>query len=421
MTGSLTRPSQAAVAAEPRDTGPVRHPMTEPAYRAMWSAYVLANIGVWIQTVGAAWLMTTLTRDALPVALVQTATTLPTLVVGLPAGSLGDRVDRRHLVLVTQGWMVASVVLLAVLTLAGGMTPWLLLVFTFALGAGSAMNSPTWAALLPDIVSRSQVPTAISMNSAGFNIARAIGPAIGGFVVAAYGAAASFLVVGAAFLATFAFVLGWRPRLRRLEQDHAREPFVRAILTGLQFAWRERPQRIVLARSVIWMLCASVLWGLLPLVASRDLALDAGGYGFLVTCVGLGAVAGSFALPRMRRHWSTNRLLIAYVVIFAAMLLTLAWVRVLPVIWLMLALGGAAWTSSNQNFQIAVQMHAPGWVRARAIAAYILTFQGGQAIGSALWGSVAERAGDPAALTIAAAGLAAGLLAAVRWPVEDTK
>ena len=421
MTGSLTRPSHAPAAAELRETGSVRHPMAEPAYRAMWSAYVLANIGVWIQTVGAAWLMTTLTRDALPVALVQTATTLPTLVIGLPAGSLGDRVDRRHLVLVTQGWMVASVVLLAVLTLLGVMTPWLLLVFTFALGAGSAMNSPTWAALLPDIVSRPQVPTAISMNSAGFNIARAIGPAIGGFVVAAYGAAASFLVVGAAFLATLGFVLRWRPRLRRVEQDHAREPFARAILTGLQFAWRERPQRIVLARSIIWMLCASVLWGLLPLVASRDLALNAGGYGFLVTCVGVGAVIGSFALPRMRRRWSTNRLLIAYVVIFAAMLLTLAWVRVLPVIWVMLALGGAAWTSSNQNFQIAVQMHAPGWVRARAIATYILTFQGGQAIGSALWGGVAERAGDPAALTIAAAGLAAGLVAAVRWPVEDTK
>jgi MFS family permease len=395
--------------------------MAEPAYRALWSAYVLANLGVWVQNVGAAWLMTTLTRDALPVALVQTATTLPTLIVGLPAGSLGDRVDRRRLVLVTQAWMALSVLLLAVLALLGVMTPWLLLVFTFTLGAGSAVNTPTWAALLPDVVSRPQVPTAISMNSAGFNIARAIGPAIGGFVVAAYGAAASFFVVGAAFLATFGFVFRWRPRVQRLEQeqDQPREPFARAMLTGLQFAWRERPQRIVLARSIIWMLCASALWGLLPLVARRELDLNASGYGFLVTCVGAGAVAGSLALPRLRRQWPVNHLLISYVVIFAAMLLTLAWVRLLPVVWLMLALGGAAWTSSNQNFQIAVQMHAPGWVRSRAIAAYILTFQGGQAIGSALWGAVAERAGDPTALSLAAAGLAAGLLAALRWPVQD--
>jgi predicted MFS family arabinose efflux permease len=404
-----------------RESAPARHPLAEPAFRAMWSAYVLANIGVWIQTVGAAWLMTTLTSDALPVALVQTATTLPAFVVGLPAGSLGDRVDRRRLVLVTQAWMVASVLLLAVLTQLGVMTPTLLLLLTFALGTGSAMNTPTWAALLPDIVSRSQVPTAISINSAGFNIARAVGPAIGGIVVAAYGAAASFLLVGAAFLATFGFVVAWRPRLRRVDADRPREGFARAILTGLQFAWRETPQRIVLTRSVIWMLCASVLWGLLPLVARRDLELDAGGYGFLVTCVGIGAVAGSFALPRLRRRWSTNSLLITYIFIFAAMLLTLAWIRFLPVVWLMLALGGAAWTSSNQNFQIAVQMHAPGWVRARAIAAYILTFQGGQAIGSALWGAVAERTGDPLALSLAAAGLAAGLLAAVRWPVQDTK
>ena len=414
MTATTTPTGQAPVEL-------TRHPMTEPAYRAMWSAYVLSNIGIWVQTVGAAWLMTTLTRDALPVALVQTATTLPTLVIGLPAGSLGDRVDRRRLVLVTQAWMVLTILLLAALTLLGVMTPGLLLLFTFALGAGSAVNTPTWAALLPDIVSRAQMPTAISMNSAGFNIARAIGPAIGGFVVAAYGVGASFLLVGAAFAATFGFVLRWRPRIQRPEQDHPNERFVRAMLTGLQFAWRERPQRVVLARSIIWMLCASILWGLLPLVARRELDLDASGYGFLVTCVGAGAVAGSFALPRLRRQWPVNRLLISYIVIFAAMLLTLAWVRLLPLVWLMLALGGAAWTSSNQNFQIAVQMHAPGWVRARAIAAYILTFQGGQAIGSAVWGAVAERAGDPIALTLAAAGLAAGLIAAVRWPVQDLK
>lgn len=398
-----------------------RHPLAEPAYRAMWSGYILANLGVWIQTVGAAWLMTTLTSDALPVALVQTATTLPAFVFGLPAGSLGDRIDRRRLLVVTQVWMIASVVLLAVLTLAGLMSPWLLLAFTFALGSGLAVSSPTWAALLPDVVSRSQVPTAISMSSAAFNIARAIGPAIGGFVVAAYGAAASFLVVGVAFIATTAFVLRWRPRSRKLEPDQSRERFWRAILTGLRYAWHERTERVVLGRSMSWMLCASALWGLLPLVARRELALDAGGYGFLVTCVGIGAVAGSLALPNLRRRWSTNQLLIAYIVTFTAMLLVLAWVRLLPAVWLMLGLGGAAWTSSNQNFQITVQMHAPGWVRARAIATYLLTFQGGQAIGSALWGAVAERAGDPLALSLAAAGLVAGLVAAVRWPVEDPR
>jgi predicted MFS family arabinose efflux permease len=371
-----------------------------------------------MQTVGGAWLMTTLTADALPVALMQTATTLPAFLVGLPAGSLADRIDRRRLLLVTQSWMLLSISLLAVLTLLGLVNPWLLLALTFAVGVGSTINSPTWAALLPDIVSRSQVPTAISMNSAGYNIARAVGPAIGGFVVAAWGPAATFFLNAGAFALTLGLVQRFL-RARPRSEPQAAEPFARGILTGLEYTWRSIPQRIVLGRSVTWMVCASALWGLLPLVARRELGLEATGYGFLVTCVGAGAVGGSFALPRLRRRWPTNVLLMCAIVIFAGMLLVLAWVRWLPLIWAMLAVGGAAWTGTNQNFQIAVQMSAPGWVRARAISAYLLTFQGGLALGSALWGSIAERFGDPSALTLAAAGLAVAFAAALRWPVKD--
>ncbi len=344
-----------------------RHPLSEPAFRALWSANVIANIGVWMQTVGGAWLMTSLTTDALPVALMQTATTLPSFLVGLPAGSLADRIDRRQLLLVAQAWMFVSVALLGVLTLLGLVSPWVLLLLTFSLGSGSALVAPTWAALLPDVVSRSQVATAISMSSAGYNIARAVGPAIGGFVLAVSGPAATFFLNAGAFLTT------------------------------------------------------SALWGLLPLVARRELALDAPGYGLLVTCVGLGAIGGSFALPRLRLRWPTNTLLIAAIVTFIAMLLVLAWVRWVPLVCGLLALGGAAWTTSNQNFQIAVQLSAPGWVRARAIAAYLITFQGGLAVGSAIWGAVAERAGDPLALSLAAAGLVPVLLVALRWPVADHK
>jgi MFS family permease len=405
------------------DREPVRHPLRVAAFRALWSANIVANVGVWMQTVGGAWLMTTLTPDALPVALMQTATTLPAFLVGLPAGSLADRFDRRRLLLVTQAWMFASISLLAVLTLLGMVTPWLLLLFTFALGTGAAMNAPTWAALLPDLVNRSQVPTAISMNSAGYNIARAIGPAIGGLVVAAFGPAATFFLNGLAFAATFGVVFRWRPRVQRepVPARLQREGFARTIVTGLQYTWRAYQQRIVLIRSVIWMVCAGALWGLLPLVARRELGLDAPGYGLLVTCVGAGAVGGSFALPRLRRSWPTNDLLIAAIITFMAMLLTLAWVRWVPVVCVMLGLGGAAWTTSNQNFQIAVQMRAPAWVRARAIAAYLLTFQGGLAVGSAIWGAVAERYGDQIALTVASVGLALGLLAAVRWRLEDDR
>jgi predicted MFS family arabinose efflux permease len=398
---------------------PVRHPLSEPAFRALWSANLIGNIGVWMQNVGGAWLMTTLTADALPVALMQTATTMPSFLVGLPAGSLADRIDRRHLLLMAQGWMFISVTVLAVLTLLGVVTPWLLLTLTFSLGAGAALVAPTWAALLPDVVSRPQVPTAISISGAGYNIARSVGPAIGGFVVAASGPAATFLLNAAAFLTTSLLVFRWRSPVPRTSRDRSSEGFARTMLTGLQFAWRDKHQRLVLSRSIIWMLCASAFWGLLPLVARRELALDATGYGLLVTCVGVGAVGGSFALPRLRRRWPTNNLLLASIVTFTSMLLVLAWVHWVPLVCGLLALGGAAWTTSNQNFQIAVQMSAPGWVRARAIAAYLITFQGGLAVGSAIWGAVAERAGDSIALTLAASGLVAGLLVAIRWPVED--
>jgi predicted MFS family arabinose efflux permease len=396
-----------------------RSPFAEPTFRELWGANLVSNIGTWMQTVAGAWLMTTLTPNALPVALMQTATTLPSLVLGLPAGSLADRVDRRRLLLLCQLWMLLCAALLSVLTVLGLVNPWLLLGLTFALGVGSVLNAPTWSAIVPEVVSRAQVPTAISLNSAGYNVSRAVGPAIGGFVVAIAGAAAAFMLNAVSFLATVVAVWRWRPAARPDRDLATHEAFLRTIQVGLRYAWTERRQRVVLLRSTLWMLCASALWGLLPLVAIHELGLDATGYGLLVTFVGGGAVAGSLALPRARRRWPTNRILISSIVTFTVMLLVMAWVRWLPLVCVMLALGGAAWTTSNQNFQIAVQLGAPRRLQARAIAAYLLTFQGGLAVGSALWGTVAQRAGDPAALTGAAVGMAIGTLAAVRWPVKD--
>src|ERR1700737_2397613 len=205
-----------------------------------------------MQTVGGAWLMTTLTVDTLPVALMQTASTLPSLLFGLPAGSLADRLHRRRLLLATQAWMLVCATLLAALTLLGVVTPWLLLAFTFALGIGAVMNGPTWSAILPEVVSRPQVPTAIIMNSAGYNIARALGPAVGGFVVAASGPAVTFIVNAVSVLATLTVVFRWRPAAGRVERKQSDdESFARTILTGLQYAWRDPAQRIVLPRSII--------------------------------------------------------------------------------------------------------------------------------------------------------------------------
>jgi MFS family permease len=394
------------------------HPLTNPTFRELWLASTVSNIGTWMQTVGGAWLMTTLTADALPVALMQTATTLPAFLVGLPAGSLADRLDRRRLTLATQAWMLLCAAALGFLTLAGVVTPWLLLGMTFALGLGSALAAPTWAAIIPDVVDRPQVPTAISMNGAGYNVARATGPALGGFVVAVTGPAYAFLINAASFLATLGVVFRWRPRAGR-SGSAAREPLTSMVVAGVQYVWQAETQRVVLVRSMLWMLCASAFWGLLPVVAVHELGLDATGYGLLVTCVGAGAVAGAFGLPWLRRRIRTNWLLMLSIVIFTLMYLVLAWVRLVPLVCVVLAIGGAAWTTSNQNFQIAVQMSAPRSMAARAMAAYLLTFQGGQAIGAAVWGALADQVGNPVTLTLAALGTSLGLLAAVKWVVVD--
>jgi predicted MFS family arabinose efflux permease len=370
--------------------------------------------------VGGAWLMTTLTSEAVPVALMQTATTLPSVIFGLPAGSLADRFDRRRLLLVTNLWMALSAAALAVLTFLGVVTPPLLLALTFALGIGSALNSPTWSSVIPEVVSRAQLSTALAYNGVGYNIARTVGPAVGGNLVAAFGPIGAFIANAVSYVVPLSVLTAWRPPPTAPKSGPA-EGFFHAILTGLQFARAERTQWVVLTRSLWWMLGASALWSLLPLVARNELRLDAPGYGFLVTCVGGGAVLGAFALPALRQRWSPNTLLVAAVFVFGAMLLVLAWVRLLPLVWLMLACAGAVWTQSNQNFQIAIQLSAPGYVRARAIALYLLTFQGGQAVGSALWGGVADRVGDPVALTVAAGAVMLGLPAAARWPVEDQR
>ncbi|MBV9892705.1 MAG: MFS transporter [Chloroflexi bacterium] len=366
----------------------IENPLRNATFRDLWLANIVSNIGTWMQTVGGAWLMTTLTADALPVALMQTATSLPAFLVGLPAGSLADRLDRRRLLLVTQAWMLLCAAVLGVVTLVGGATPWLLLGMTFALGLGGALAAPAWSAIIPDVVERPQVPTAISMNSAGYNVARATGPAIGGVVVGGVGPAYAFLVNAVSFLATLAVVARWRPRSER-PGGPSGERLVTMVVAGLQYVWQAEAQRVVLVRSMLWMLCASALWGLLPVVARRELALDAAGYGVLVTCVGAGAVGGAFALPLLRRRIPTNRLLMLSIVIFTIMFLVLAWVRLVPVVCATLAIGGAAWTTSNQNFQIAVQMSAHRRMTARANRRVSAHFSGRpgdwlRALGSAL-------------------------------------
>lgn len=389
------------------------HPLRQPLFRSLWIASIASNIGTWMQNVGGAWLMTSLTPSPLMVALMQTATSLPVFLVGLPAGALADIVDRRRLLLFWQTWMLVAAALLGILTLFGATTPGILLGLTFALGLGSAMNAPAWQAIVPELVSRAQLTTAVTLNSAGFNVARAVGPALGGIIVAAASPAAVFLLNAASFLGVIAVIYFWQRQPRKSALPAER--IVGAIRAGLRYMHHEPALRAVLVRTAVFIFSASGLWALLPLVAKKELKLGSFGYGVLLGCLGIGAVIGAFLLPKVRRKLSTHNLIIAATIIFALATLALAYVRNLGLVGAALMMGGLAWTTTMSSLNASTQLAVAPWVQARSLGFYQLVFQGGLASGSVVWGIIAERWGNSVALSGAALGLIVGLLAAIRY------
>lgn len=387
-------------------------PLQRPLFRALWVATVASNLGTWLQSVGAAWLMTTLTPSATLVALVQAATSLPMFLLSLPAGALADVVDRRRLLLFSQGWMLCAAAGLGAVTLAGLITPWLLLGFVFLMGLGAALNLPAWQAITPELVPRHELSAAVSLGSVGFNIARAVGPALGGLLVAAAGPAATFLLNAASFVGVIVVLYRWRRPVDAAELPA--EPFVGAMGTGLRYV-RHAPELLaVIARGGAFITCSCALWALLPVVARRQLGTGPAGFGLLLAAMGAGAVAGAAALPRLRRGDDTDRLVSLATLVFAAGIAALALVGSLPLAMLVLLVIGGAWLTVLSSLNVAVQTVVPAWVRARAISVYMLVFFAGLSAGSALWGAVASRFGSRVALLAAAGGLVAGLALTAR-------
>jgi MFS family permease len=366
--------------------------------------------------VGASWLMTSLAPSPLMVALVQAATSLPMFFFALPAGALADVVDRRRLLLFTQAWMLVTAATLGGLTVAGVTGPWLLLAFTFLMGTGGALNGPAWQAVTLEVVPRAELPAAVALGGVGVNLARAVGPALGGLVVAAQGPGAAFLLNAVSFLGVLVVVYRWRrePRVSVLPAERV----AGAIRAGLRYVRHAPALRAVLIRCGVFILGGSALWAMLPILARRELRLDALGYGVLLGCLGAGAVGGAALLPRVRQRLAIDPLTAAATLLFAAVTVTLAYVRIYLLVCAAMLAGGVAWMALMSSFNVAAQQTAPSWVRARALAMYLLVFQGGMAVGSALWGAVASRAGITTALGLAAAALVVGLAAAVRWRLE---
>ena len=388
-------------------------PLRQPLFRALWIAAVASNIGTWMQNVGAAWLMTSLAPSPAMVALVQAATTLPVFLVGLPAGAVADVVDRRRLLLVTQGWMLCAAALLGALTLLNAITPWSLLLLTFALGLGAAMNAPAWQAIIPELVHQRELKPAVTLNGVGYNVARAVGPALGGAVVAAFGSGAVFVLNACSFLGVMVVLYRWR---RPAEPNGLpAEDVFGAMRAGVRYVRHSPPVHAVLLRTGAFIFGGSALWALLPLVVREDLGLGATGYGLILGCLGMGAVGGGLLLPRIERQLSTDALLAGAVVLFALATAGPIYAQQLTVLSPIMIIGGIAWIAIMSTFNLAAQVTVPGWVRARALAVYGIVAQGGMALGSTFWGLVAERVSLSMTLILAAGTLAASIATALRY------
>ncbi|MDQ2695678.1 MAG: MFS transporter [Pseudomonadota bacterium] len=390
-------------------------PLRRPLFRSLWIATVFSSIGTWMHEVGAGWLMTSLAPTPLMVALVQAATSLPVVLLALPAGALADILDRRRYLLGAQLWMLAVAALLGILTVAGVTNAWVLLACTFALGIGAALMMPGWGATLPELVPRAELQSAVALNSMGMNVSRAIGPALAGLIVAASGPGVVFLLNAASFLSVIGVLYLWRRQPR--DSTLPAERFFGALRAGLRYARHAPALQAVLIRGGAFFLFASASWALLPLVARQELGGGPQSYGLLMGCIGAGAVGGALLLPRLRARLSRDRLVAAATVLYAAAMLGLAYVRNLPLLSVAMLCSGAAWLSVLSSLQVAAQMALPGWVRARGLAVFMTVFMGGMAGGSILWGNVANAAGIPLTLTIAAAGALLGLAFTRLFPI----
>jgi predicted MFS family arabinose efflux permease len=388
-------------------------PLRVPLFRRVWTVFLATQTVTWMQTVGAVAVIGSLGGSAGQLALVQTAVSLPAFLLALLAGAVADVVDRRRLLIAMQAWTLAVVVAVTLLSATGAITIAAVLLLTFALGAGVAMTAPSFQAIVPDVVPRDQLAGAVALNGVSINLARAIGPAVGGLVIAASSATALFGIEAGVIVAALVVLLALRG-LPSGEDDPER--LGGALRVGLRFALLHRPLVVVLVRAGAFVLPASALWALLPVVAHEQLSMGASGYGVLLGCLGAGAVAGATLLPKLRAQLGLDLLVAGGSLATAAVLVLLSLLRTPVLAGVLLVLCGGAWIAVLSSLNAAAQFVAPAWARARALGAYQTVFQGGLAGGSALWGLVTDATSLDAALVVAAVALAAsaGLAAVLR-------
>jgi MFS family permease len=389
--------------------------LRHPTFRAVWIATVASNLGTWMQDVGNVWEMTRLSSSPLLVSLVQTAGSLPLFALALPAGVLADIVDRRRILIFAQLWMCGVAVLIGLIALFGMTSPAVLLVFATLLGSGAALAAPAFQSVVPELVPREDLPSAVGLNALAVNLSRSVGPAVGGIVVATAGPAAAFFLNGLSFVLVASVFLRWQ--YTRPASPLPAERFFAGMRAGLRFVRHHPPLRAVLVRNFLFMAGASALWSLMPVTVRTQVQLGPLEYGLLLGFMGVGAVIAITVLPHLKRWLSDDKLIVVATVCFACATLALTLCHTFWSLAPGLFIGGMGWVLALGTLNAAAQQTVPAWVRSRAIAVYLLVWYGTMAFGGVIWGTLAQFAGPSHALLVASCVLLFGLVGTVKWNI----
>lgn len=391
-------------------------PLRRPVFRSVWIASVISNTGTWMQDLGSGWLMTSLTDSAFLIAMVQAAITTPVFLLALIAGGLADILDRRRFLVGSYAYLAIVTALMGLLTDLGWMTAEVLLLSTFAVGIGLALTLPAFAAILPELVSRDELPSAVMLNSISMNVSRAIGPAIAGVLVAWVGPWLVFTLNAVTFLTLLMVILRWRREPH--EASLPAERMLGALRAGLRYASASPGLTAVLVRGFSFFLAASAMLALLPVIARMQLGGGPATYGWLLGAMGMGAVVAAVMMPATRRRFTREQQVRGGTIVVALVILALGRTEQLVPALTLLALGGIAWVNVISSLQTAGQLCLPSWVRARGLSLMTTAYMGGMAGGSALWGKLADLSELSVSLALASATGLAGLLATRRFEIQ---
>ena len=393
-------------------------PLKHPVFRSLWIATVISNLGTAMQGVGAAWMLVELQAGPTLIALLQTASSLPIFLLGLPAGVLADLVDRRRLLIVANVWMIIVGIVLAAGVYFSLIGAHALIFLTFALGLGAALSAPAFQAIVPELAAGPLLAPAVSLNSLGVNIARTIGPALGGLMAAATGPEGVFILNALSTVAVVLALLCWR----RVEQSHGlpAEHFFAALRASARYLGAAPHLKAIFWRTVLFFTFASAPWALLPVLADERWGLGPGGYGTLLGLLGAGSIVGALQLTRLKSRLGASGLVVWSTGACGATMICLAATDQAAIAMALLPVFGLGWICSLTMLNVSAQGLAAPWVRARVLAMFVVALMGAMALGGVVWGAVAESLGAPAAVAIGGVGLLMNLAMTRLMPVVDT-